>query len=348
MSEIKPSSRVRDIHAVRWYVLSLPSCHKGPSKGLDQELERRKRDGEPLFDYFAPTFVEIYRRDNRWVKSNRPLLYNYLFIRSSVYEIFKIKRNLPWYNFLRSVGRDGIYPYLSEREMENLRWVARSYMNELPLYMPEASSLREGDRVRVIEGRFKGVEASVVIQPGVGDRDVMVAVDNWLWVPLLRVKSGEYEVIALNEEGKHLYTKLDNPRIQNGLHEAMGRYWRGELRDADRDLANEVLRQYGELRLDSSVMRCKLYSMLLPAYTILGDEERKMTLVSTINAFLPLISAEQSKALLLLTLYGCTDSSIHHERAHQIIDPWRGEERVKRIKQQLIDRLADYDGWLNH
>ena len=104
----------------------------------------------------------------------------------------------------------------------------------------------------------------------------MVCVDNWMWVPLLRVQPGEYEVISLAEEGKHVYTRLDNSRIQNGLHEALGRHWGdGGVTAIDRELATETLRAYGELQLDSAVMRCKLYSLLLPAYTILGDEERQ-------------------------------------------------------------------------
>ena len=53
-----------------------------------------------------------------------------------------------------------------------------------------------------IRDRFKGVEATVVIQPGAGRKDVMVCVENWMWVPLMRVMPGEYEVIALNAEDK--------------------------------------------------------------------------------------------------------------------------------------------------
>ena len=49
----------------------------------------------------------------------------------------------------------------------------------------------------------------------------------------------------------------------------------GGVTAIDRELATETLRAYGELQLDSAVMRCKLYSLLLPAYTILGDEERQ-------------------------------------------------------------------------
>lgn len=42
--------------------------------------------------------------------------------------------------------------------------------------------------------------------------------------------SGEYEIIALHEGGKHVYTRLDNDRLQEGLHEAMGRYFSREAR----------------------------------------------------------------------------------------------------------------------
>ena len=141
-------------------------------------------------------------------------------------------------------------------------------------------------------------------------------------------------MISLAEEGKHVYTRLDNSRIQNGLHEALGRHWGdGGVTAIDRELATETLRAYGELQLDSAVMRCKLYSLLLPAYTILGDEERQKSL----------IGAEQSLALLLLTLYGCTDSSIYYYRAHELIDPWSRESSPKKSKLSLIRRLTDYD-----
>ena len=94
------SDRMKDIHAVRWYVLVLPSCHKGPAKGLQEELKRRHRNGEPLFEYFAPSYVEVKKRDGGFVETRRPLLYNYVFIHASEYEIYRMKQWLPQYNFL--------------------------------------------------------------------------------------------------------------------------------------------------------------------------------------------------------------------------------------------------------
>ena len=43
-------------------------------------------------------------------------------------------------------------------------------------------------------------------------------------VCLLYTSPGEYEVIALNDKDKHVYTRLDNDCMLNGLHSALQRY----------------------------------------------------------------------------------------------------------------------------
>ena len=84
-----------------------------------------------------------------------------------------------------------------------------------------------------------------------------------MWVPLLEVKPGEYELIELNTNGKHVYTHLDNDRLRDGLHDALGRYHAsGSVGEEDTRLAREVLRAYGSLRAETDVMRCKVYSSL--------------------------------------------------------------------------------------
>ena len=55
----------------------------------------------------------------------------------------------PWANTL-------IFPYLSDHEMETLRWMAESYSNELPVYVPDSGRLLKGDRVRITSGSFHG------------------------------------------------------------------------------------------------------------------------------------------------------------------------------------------------
>lgn len=341
---------IRDSHVIRWYVLVLPSCHKGPARGLQEELDRRRKNGESLFEYFAPSYVEVKKTDGVLVETRRPLLYNYVFIHASEYEIYRMKRLLPQYNFLPRIkdGKHQYHPHLSEEVMKNLQWIADSYSNVVPVYTPEPQQLMKGDRVRIIDGRFKGMEASVIIQPGSGKKHIMVCIENCMWVPLLRVQPGQYELISLNTDGMHVYTRLNNDRLFGALHEALERYHTATVTAEDRALAAEILQQYGSLRMDSDVTRCKLYALLLPAYTILDDKEACERIIGIVQGLLSGLRAEQSRALLLVTLYGCTDNYLYYGQAHALVDPWQAEENPKKSKVQLMRRLADYDRWLGH
>lgn len=215
---------------------ALPSRHRGAAKGLQAELDRRLRNGEPAFEYFAPTYVEVREEKGVWVKTARPLLYNYVFVRSSENEIYKMMSTagLSLYSFLPRVrdGKREYYPYLSDEAMENLRWVARSYADIVPVYTPEPKRLMKGDRVRITEGKFKNAEATVISQPGGGRKDIMVCVENWLWVPLLHVQPGQYEIISLNTDNMHVYTRLNNDRLFGALprSDAAASCGRGDLR----------------------------------------------------------------------------------------------------------------------
>ena len=89
----------KNSNAVRWYVLALPTSHKGhyqgnPARALQMELERRARSGEPVFEYFAPSYVEVRKQHGELVRTNHPLLYNYVFIHASEAEIYRMKRFL--------------------------------------------------------------------------------------------------------------------------------------------------------------------------------------------------------------------------------------------------------------
>ena len=170
----------------------------------------------------------------------------------------------------------------------------------------------------------------VAVQPGAGHKDVVVCIEGCLWVPLMRVSAGQYEIIGLNESGKHVYTKLSNERIFQGLHKALRNYHsRGGVTDADRALAEEALRAYGKLQMDS-------------------DVEERGELEAFSRTILPLLKAEQSRALLLATLYGCTDNNMYYHEAHALIVPWRREPDMKKSKRQLLQWLDDYDEWLGH
>lgn len=342
-------------NCVRWYVLTLPISRKGfycgdPAKKLIAEMDRRSRNGEKTFEFFAPSYVEVAEKNGTIVRTNRPLLYNYVFIHASETEIFALKQYIPQYNFLPKIrdDREEYYPYVADKEMENLKWVFSAYGYEIPVLTPGPERLAKGDRVRIIDGKFKGVEATVVARSGAGCKNIVVCIENCMYVPLIAVKPGQYEVIELNGDNGHIYARMNNDRIFTKLHEAILRLHDGEITDKDRGLAKETLLQFGNLMFESVALRCKLYAMLLQAYAILGHSENFNALLTTIRNFLPLINSEYAKALLLVAAYGCSDNARFHDLAHEIVDPWRKTDPVKKNKCELIRRLDDYDLRFGH
>ena len=328
-----------------------PSRARSVSSDMQRELARRERAGEPSFEYFAPSFVEVKEVEGRLVDTRRALLYNYMFIHASESEIYRIKQRLPQYNFLPRVddGKERYhYPYLSDDAMRNLQWVASSYAGLIPVYAADPAWLIKGDRIRIIEGPFKGIEARIVSRGRSRRKDIIICIDNWMWIPLLQVRTGQYTVIELSSSDSRIYSHLNNDRVQRSLHEALCRHHRGETTAEDRSLASDTLLRYADLTVGSDLMRSKLYALLLPAYTILEEREKCAGLIRIIQVMLPSIKAEQTRALLLVTLYGCTDSSIYYEMAHSAVDPWSKEGVLKKSKSELVGRLADYDRCLGH
>lgn len=346
-----PSLPQQDLHTVRWYVMLLPYGHKGPAKGLHEEVLRHRQSGDNEFDYFAPAYQSVKYVRGKYVKSEHSLLFNYVFIRASVAEIFKLKRtSLSLYNFLprQSDSQRIYYPYLNDSDMNNLRWVAKAYSDTLPICSIEPRQLVCGDKVRIISGKFEGAEAQVVRHTG-GGKSLMVFIDNWTCIPLVHVNPDEYEVISLAEGNKHHYTQIDNDRLWSGLHEAVGRLCRGEQPDEnDLQLADSTIRLCKHLVMSTDIMRIKTLCLLMQAYHIKGLVDERDGIIGQAVTLIPVLKAELAKTLLLTILYGCTDNYLFRTQAQQLIAPWRNEAKPKKNKQRLIDVFDNFEKWWGH
>ncbi len=340
----------RNLDCVRWYLLIYPYGRKGLLLGLDREIERRRKYNEPPIEYFAPRYVEARKMNDRIVATDRPLFENYIFVHASIREIFRMKQFEECYNLPRRVihsNGEQHYPYISDETLQHLRWIARSYSGVIPVLADNASWLTRGDRIRIISGPFKGVEATLFENRLNSTREILVVVDNWMNVPLLHVKENEYVVVALNGNAERADVKV-NDELLSRLHDILCRTYRDTPDAEDSNFVSELLAQYANGEAHSDVMRCKLYAILLMAYTILKDKEKQEKLMGIIHMLLPAITAVQSKALLLTAMYGCTDNSLYFRQAHALVDPWLKEESPKKSKAQLIRRLSDYDRCLGH
>ncbi len=343
------AKNARNINVVRWYLMIYPYGRKGLLVGLKREMERRRKEGEPQIEYFAPLYVEAKEVDGRIVRTEKQLFHNYVFIKASVKELFNMKQYEEQYNFPRRESNskgEFFYPYVSEEMIRNLRWIARSYSGVIPVYMGDTSWLIKGDRIRITSGPFKGIDAQLFDSKKNNRKEIMVMIDGWMSVPLLQVKEGQYRVIALN--GRSAGNVVVDDELIPKLHDILCRHLKAVTTEEDIATAQDIVARYAGKEPGSDVMRCKYYSIMLMAYTILRDTDKHANLLGIIHVILPALTAEQSKALLLTVSYGCTDNSIYYRQAHQIVDPWQREENPKKSKRQLIRFLADYDRCLGH
>jgi hypothetical protein len=152
----------------------------------------------------------------------------------------------------------------------------------------------------------------------------------------------------LNEKGKHLYFQLDSTKYWQGLHEALEHRFKGAVDKKDTALANEVITTFNHLEVDTDVTRTKRLCLLLLAQLVLDRELESRRVVLEMESMLPNVKAEIPCALLLSSLYICTDNYLYYERIHNITNQWKKEGKLKKNKLQIIHRLEDYDRWLKH
>ena len=341
---------LKSLQENHWYVLRFPATSKSCGAELEVERQRREAHGEKFFDYFAPTYIPVQFGAKKISKQKRFLLYNYVFIYSSVNEIRQLRLRIPTLNFLprKGEGPNARYPYVPDNEMMRFKWIASAYANQVPLIEASLQQLSKGDRIRITSGEFAGIEATLVSYNGSKRKDIVVRIDELLWVPLLHIESDQYELISLNENSKHLYTQLDSPKYWKGLHTAMEHALKNELTETDKTLSEEVIRRFGLLEVDTDITRSKRFCLLLLAYTALSKRKEQLLTLEEAEALLPCMNAELARALLLCTLYVCTDNYLYWELSHKMVKQWEEEGKLKRNKEQIISRLKDYDLWLGH
>ena len=62
---------------------------RDPARALRMEASRSVKRDEAMLEYFAPKYIEVKRKGGEFVRTERPLLYNYVFIRSTEAEIYR-------------------------------------------------------------------------------------------------------------------------------------------------------------------------------------------------------------------------------------------------------------------
>lgn len=353
--------------------MTYPQSSKGLTEGLKREVQRRIRDCESPIEYFAPTFVEAVEVKGQLVNSEKLLLFNYFFVHASEEQIYRMKQFEPQYNFFRKrYDGEGVgcFPFVTEEVINSLRCIAEAYCGKLPVYIVDAPWLIKGDRVKITRGQFKGVEATLFENQQSGNKEIMVSLDDFAWVPILKLKPGDYELLELYNKNAAAFDLLTDKQLLD-LHAALMRKYLSLRESAtteviplnsdtviarecndrsnlieDKQLAEEIIKQFQGIAPNSDIKRSKMFTALLLSYKILDDEPRLTALMSTIKQMLPAVKAEHPRALLLLALYAVSSNEVYRNQFLEHTASWTKTGALKKNKQLLLEKFTELESVL--
>lgn len=322
-------------HEVRWYVLSLPRANQKAQELLQRAMDRRREAELPAMEFYAPTFLDISDRGEKHHRHRKPLLYNYVFLRSSLPDVLAFRRENPLYNLIRSRTHIDTtdYLYVPDAEMKMFMRVARAYADVVPCFAPTEVELRRGDRVRIIGGPFSGIEGILLSQQGKEGDQVVVSVQNILSVPTLTIAPQYIEIISFSKEGKHLYDKLDSyrPRIRQALRHHCTDH---RLDDADRASITYFLTRMGRLEIPSPKIRGKYLGYLLLSHLLLGHTDESRTCYTACLDTLSHVTNPVTRTFVLLALYLYSGEECYAADARDIIRSWPADKLT--TKQRML------------
>ena len=170
----------------RWYALRVTYSRE---LALKEYLDAEK------IESFIPMRYEYVVRKERKVRKLVPAVHNLVFVRSTRARIDEIKTEKAYTLPTRYLmNRETRLPItIPERQMKSFIAVAGNY-DEPIVYLDAATvALKKGDRVRITDGIFAGVEGMFVRVKG--DRRVVVAIQGVMAVATAFVHPSMIEVI---------------------------------------------------------------------------------------------------------------------------------------------------------
>jgi transcription antitermination factor NusG len=147
-------------HVVRWFPLRIFYSSAKRQLELKEELDKESVVEE--------TYVPLELID---AETNRfaPVLLNYIFVRITLDNLKELKQ-LPKFNLLRYVmqferdTRGNRIPRIAsvtDREMNNFQQVINSLNEQVEFIQNNDFAMRPGQKVKITEGTFKGVEGTL-------------------------------------------------------------------------------------------------------------------------------------------------------------------------------------------
>lgn len=273
-----------------WYVL----------KAANLSLSVREELKSGGIEYFLPTHTELRNVGGTKKRVERPIVYNFIFVRCNVELAKEFCRNRPdlrlhvVYNHKPmhdAVAADPLR--ILDREMEMFQKAISFYNGEeVPFVKPEEMELEKGDLVRIIGGQFSGLEGTLVSQKGKDGGRVVVNLSNVIAVRTLEIEPEYLQILHFGKDNKHFYKHIDSyvPRLDKVLSIIAGR----KPSVAELVPIETFVKRFSELKTDTINSEAKVLTLIYTSCVILDDTERAKAVKEKLDDLLPRVKSEKT------------------------------------------------------
>ena len=252
-----------------WHILNFipPPGVRRSSLSATIEAFNSAGNGEPI-EAFAPTFIQIASEDGHVHKSEKPLLYHYIFVKGREADIKRLCHDCSGFSFVMDHSSTGSRHLLvSDEAVEQFRIIAKFYAGQLPCFPLDGINLEEGDRVQIVSGPCTGLTGTYISRKGGKKGNILVAIDGNMAAIVYDVQADFVRVLEFARDSKRVYDQLDSFAQKIPLQ---------KISQPDLKLtaaAGVFSRRLGSLKLPNPKTDARLQILLYAAYCILADHE---------------------------------------------------------------------------
>lgn len=179
---------------VAWYVMRVT---------YQREIAAQEQLEEQGIETYVPLKRVRKLVKGRLIWRKEAALHNYIFVHSSIEKIQQIKtRDIPFLRYLMGIDPDGERrpQYVRDEHMANFIAITSQETEKIKYLEPDFIDLKVGDRVKVLEGPFKGLEGVYMRTSGRHEKRVVVKILGIAAVATPALKSASVEKIADESE----------------------------------------------------------------------------------------------------------------------------------------------------
>ena len=278
---------------MNWYVLKMQMASSA--------LRFREQLTGAHIDFFLPMTKSIVKRGDREEAVEKPLLFSYIFVRTTEPEAEAFCRTNHGVTFLRVHTTDGtIGPHLvvPDSQMNSFIMAVEHYSDDIPFVAPTPDMLAKGDRVRIIGGPFRDIEGILEARQGKDGGRVIVRIGDLVAVPTVEISPEFIEVLEFAPEGRHLYQKLDSfhPRLRLALD------CRAERKPIPSELEAHLrifVRRFTNLEVSALNARVRFLAYLMLAYALIEhDGQHADSIADQLRELRPRLNSKKTIFLL--------------------------------------------------